>query len=537
MINIEYGVVLQGAKEAFQPHLFNFSSISNVEDLSKSGLIFKNVTNPCDKYSTLLDGSSLPIPENTADENIGAWSSVANEKGEFEGKYPIVALISDELFTCDGLRLVFDDNAYPTRLSISWYEGDTELLSKEYDSESSVFSVLEYVENFNKIVIVFLSMNTPYSRLKLRVIDYGYFLEIDEGSVQNIKIHQEIDPISTTLPVSTLDLSFINKSNANFNLSARQSLKVKNNGVVVGQYFIEDAKQVNKKQWKINAKDYIGILENNEFEGGMYFIERAGNILESIFSKANIPFTISDSLENAIVMGYIPYTTCREALQQVLFAIGGYANTAYSEGVNIAKIDEDIAEDIEFDRILQGQAITINSDVTEIELFSHAYQHSQNEVVLYKADEEQENIRIIFNEPVHALEIENGTIIESGANYATISCTAQGVLKGKKYDHIVSSKRKINTSAKNVKSANKKTIRNATLISFLNVDSILNLCFNRIIKNTSVKSKVVESENPIVVGHKYEVETELLGRFSGVLTEQNFSLFGGKKVVKEMVIK
>ena len=84
---------------------------------------------------------------------------------------------------------------------------------------------------------------------------------------------------------------------------------------------------------------------------------------------------------------------------------------------------------------------------------------------------------------------------------------------------------------------NKKTVKNATLISSANIDNILNICYNYIVRNKTVKSKIIETETPLVVGRAYEVETELLGKVSGVLTEQNFSLFGGSKVVKETVIK
>ena len=100
---------------------------------------------------------------------------------------------------------------------------------------------------------------------------------------------------------------------------------------------------------------------------------------------------------------------------------------------------------------------------------------------LYEAeeiDEAEENVKMIFNEPIHDLSIENGEIIESGTNYAIINTTATTVLKGKKYDHATYSKSKYHTAKKHNQSDNINVIQNATLISSNNIDNILDLCYN-----------------------------------------------------------
>ena len=539
MIRVEYGVITKGAKEGFVPELLNCASISNADDLSRDDLIFKNFSNPCERYSVLLDGGSLPIPENTQDENMGAWSEYASsQSGEFEEAFPTITLVSDEPFGVEGLGLEFDtnNNVYPTEFSISWYNGDNLIISKEYQSSYATFSTMQDVDDFNKIVLVFKKMNTPYSRLKLRSIQYGSILIIDEKSIQNIRIHQAVSPISTTIPASTLSLSFLNSSNANYNFTERQSLKIIDNGVLIGKYFIENSKQTNKKQWNIKAQDYINILESTEFEGGIYADELALNVLTTIFNKANVPFTITDELTIAKVTGYIPYTTCGKALQQVLFAIGGYASTAYSENVDILPNSNNIVESIGLDRIFQGQTISIDAAITEIELVAHTYNPIDTQITLHQANTVEENIKVIFREPAYDLTIENGEIIESGVNYAIINCAENGVLKGKRYEHLTFSKSRVNTMSR-MKKSNKKTIRNGTLISYDNIDNILNICYNHITRNTTVRSRIVEAETPLVVGKAYEIETELLGNVIGVLNEQTFSLFGGKKIVKETVIK
>ena len=539
MIKVEYGATILGAKEEFSPELLNCSPISKAEDLARDNLTFMNYGNPCERYSVLLDGKSYPIPENVEDENIGVWSEYASDgNGEFGDEIPTIILTSDVPFDIDGLGLTFDiaNNVYPTVIHISWYNGNDIISEKEYQSSSASFLATEDIENCDKIAIVFSQMNTPYSRLRLRGIDYGSVLSIEEKTIKNIKLHQVVSPISTTMPVSTLTLAFLNAKNANYNFTVRQSLTIYDNDVLLGKYFIESANQANKQEWNIKAQDYINILGGSEFEGGIYENEQAVNVLSDIFSKANVPFTISDNLQSENITGYIPYTTCRAALQQVLFAIGAYAKTAYSDNVDILKSDLTITESIGLDRVFAGQTISFDADITEIELVGHAYTPTTDETTLYKATEAQESLKIIFSEPIHDLAIENGEIIERGTNYAVINCEANGVLKGQKYDHSTISKSKYNAT-NNIKNMNKKSIKNATLISSANIDKILNVCYNYIIRNSTVKSKIIESGTPLVVGNAYEVETELLGKVSGVLTEQNFSLFGGSKVVKETVVK
>lgn len=540
MIRVEYGVMAKGAKEGFVPELLNCASISNADDLAKEDLVFKNYANPCEKYGALLDGGSLPIPDNTQDENMGVWSKYAsNQSGEFEEAFPTITLVSDEPFGVEGLGLEFDtnNNVYPTEFSISWYNGDNLIISKEYQSASATFSTIQDVDDFNKIVLAFKKMNTPYSRMKLHEIQYGSILIIEEKNIKNIRVHQSASTLSTTIPISSLDLVFLNSNGANYNFLARQSLKVLNNDVLIGQYFIENAKQTNKQQWTIKAQDYIATLESTEFEGGIYNDELALNVLTAIFNTSGVPFTVADGLKGKTITGYIPYTTCRKALQQVLFAIGAYANTAYSESVDVVENDLTITESIGLDRIMTGQTISVDADITEIELVGHAYTRGDAEVTLHQASEAEENLKIIFNEPVYDLTIEGGEIIKRGTNYAIITCQEGGVLRGKKYEHSTFSKTRYNTESKNKKGNNKKSIKNATLISASNIDSILSLCYNHIKRSTEVRSRVIEGSEPLIVGKAYEIETELLGKVTGVITEQSFSLYGGKKILKEAVIK
>lgn len=538
MITIEYGVIAEGVKEGLVPQASNAAPISKASDLAKNDLIFKKLGNPCEPYSVLLDGKSLPIPEDTSSENMGVWSLyTCNSSGVFESALPTLTLTSDTVFSIEGLTLTFDaqNNVYPTSFTMSWYNGDTLINSKEYQPTSAVFSISENISGFNKIVMVFHTMNTPNSRLKLQSIQYGSMLKIEEKSIKNMRVHQVVNPISTTIPISTLDLSFLNTDKKNYNFAKRESLRIFDNGVLIGKFYIDSATQINKLQWNIKAEDAISLLDGVEFEGGIYKQELAINILTAIFNKAGIPFTMNDSyLQTLNVTGYIPYTTCRKALQQVILAISSYARTAYSEGVDILEYNTEPQEEIALDRILTGQSVSVEATVTELEMYGHRYTPITDEVVLYQAEAIENARKVIFPEPAHDLSIVNGEILERGTNYAIINCQAGAVLKGQKYEHSTFSESIKGAEGNNL---NKKTVKNATLLSDGNLDRILDMCYNYITRNNTVKSRVIEGDTPLVVGNAYSVETELLGAVTGIMYEQNFGLYGGKKVVKEAIIR
>lgn len=543
MIKIKYGSVAAGAKEKFDPQLTNCSNISNADDLTENLVAFANYGNPCEAYSVLLDGNSVPIPENTKVANIGVWGgAVCDDKGDFS-EYPTVKFISTEYFDISGLTLEFDkvNNAYPTSISVSWYKGSTLKASKDFTLSSPVAVISETVSDFNIMTIVFKKMNTPKSRLKFHSIEYGATFDIFGSNIKNVQVSQEINPISTTVPISTSNAVFLSKSESGYDFEEQQTIEIWANEQIIGKFLIDEATRNTKQQWSVRMQDYIAILDTVDFEGGIYNNATVGDILNSIFNKANVPYTISDSLSSKTVSGHIPYTTCRKALQQVLFAIGAYAKTAYSQTVGIRNIDYEAepAEEIPMrGRIMIGsQSVTTEAMVSEVELTEHSYSKGAETTTLYTAQNAVEDVLITFTEPVDedTLTLSEGTISAKGVNYAIVTCGEGATLKGVPYKHTKSAKSKINPKA-HARKSNKKSITDATLISSSNIDTILDLCYTYLTRPKTLKSKIVEGTTPFDLGSVYSVETEMWGTLAGVLTQQSFSIYGSK-ISKDVVIK
>lgn len=543
MVLIKYGDIAAGAKEAFEPSLQNCATISNADNLTSAKILYQNFGNPCEDYSVLLDGNSLPIPSDTSEVNIGVWSdSVSDGMGAFENA-PSVTLISDTPFDINGFTIYFDEfnGIYPLSANISIYLGSQNIWNNTYNCTSPQLVIQSGGQECDKIVITANGVNAPYTRVKIRGIIYGVDFQIAGRDINSIQITQQINPISSTVPISTADITFLNTSGADYDFSEQQQLDIYNSDMLIGRYFIDEATRITKQQWKIKAQDYISLLDSIDFEGGIYSGETVGNIAESIFAKASVKYTIDPELGAKTVTGHIPYTTCRKALQQLMFAACGYVRTAYSETVDLLQVGTEVRESIPLSgRILQGtQSATTDPDVTEIELTAHSYKLSNDLSELYSAQSDVDNVKIIFDGPVDTETLEftegDGEIIDCGANYAIITCSAGSILSGYEYEHIKISKTLTNAKAHTRKS-NKKSITDATLISSSNIDEVLQMCYNYLIRTMTVSSKVVEGSKLLMVGERYEIDTEVWGKRTGINQEQSFALYGNK-VAKNIKIK
>ena len=572
-VAIRYGDVAPEAKENFVP-MASESEFDNLSQLQQYNLNFPNYANPCELYSVVLDGTASAFPSVPEQANLGLWSEqISNDDGTFTE--PIVLeLESVGQYSSQGLTLTFDtyNGIYATRVGIKWLritdEGITTLDEKEYNPDNAFYFCRNFVENYNKVVITFYSLNMPKNRLKLRVIDYGYGTFFYGDELREVKLIQEIDPISTQISINTADFTLDSKSDMEYSFQAKQPLSVYFNGELKATTFVKKSTRKAKRLWSIQSEDYIGLLDSIPYYGGIYAEKNAIELLTDIFTVAKVPYIIDDVFADAVVTGYIPFTTCREALMQVAFAIQAVVDTSNSEVVKVFALDEDVKQTIPLNRIMQGQNFADDETVTGVEVIVHSYNPITETINVYNSIESGmgENIFVKFREPLHDLSIKNGEIVSSGTNYAIINANSGCILKGQKYEHTTQTRRQnrkdvgANTIEKIV------AIENATLVSQYNIDNVLEKCYNWLIKTNTTNLKIVEGKHIkygdyvkygekkygtfkygkqpniitydkiVNVGENIKAETEYLGVVSGRLIKQSFNL-NGNIIVKEAVLK
>lgn len=573
-VEIRYGDVAPEAKENFVPTASE-SEFDTLAQLQQYNLGFPNYANPCELYQTVLDGTARAFPSIPEQANLGLWSEqLSNNDGTFTE--PIVLeLESVGQYSSQGLNLTFDtyNGIFATRLSIKWLritdEGVITLDEKEYTPDNASYFCRNFVKNYNKVVITFYSLNMPKNRLKLRVIDYGYGTFFYGDELRGVKLIQEIDPVSTQISINTADFTLDSKSDMEYSFQAKQPLSVYFNGELKATTFVKKSTRKSKRLWSIQSEDYIGLLDSIPYYGGIYTNKNAVELLTDIFTVAKVPYSIDDVFADATVTGYIPFTTCRDALMQVAFAIQAVVDTSDSEVVKVFTLEDDVKQTVPLNRIMQGQNFADEETVTGVEVAVHSYKPITETIDVYDASESGtgQNIFVKFSEPLHDLTITNGTIVSRGTNYAVINANANCILQGQQYEHTTQTRRKNNLVVLASDIEKIVAIDNATLVSQYNIDNVIEKCYNWLIKTNQTNLKIVEGKhvqygdyikygekkygtfkygekNPNIVtydervnvGENIKAQTEYLGVVGGRLIKQSFNL-NGNIIIKEAVLK
>ena len=573
-VSIRYGDVAPEAKENFVPSASE-SEFDTLAQMQQYNLNFLNYANPCELYSVVLDGTASAFPSVPENANLGLWSEqISNDDGTFTE--PIVLeLESVGQYSSQGLTLTFDtyNGIHPTRLSIKWLritdDGITTLDEKEFTPDNAFYFCHNFVENYNKVVITFHSLNMPKNRLKLRAIDYGYGTIFYGDELRNTKILQEINPISSEVSINTADFTLDSKTDMEYSFQQKQPLSIYFNGELKATTFVKSSKRKARFLWDIQSEDYIGLMDSIPFYGDIYTNKNALELIDEIFTQAKVPYSVEGDSEEETVTGLIPYTTCREALMQVAFALQVVVDTSGSDVVKIFKLEEDVKQTIPLNRIKQGQNFTDDETVTSVEITQHRYTESTENTYAYRHSESglTGEISVVFPEPLHDLTILQGEILYATHTFAKINAQEGCQFWGKNYEHTTSIATKKNRVVLQSEIEKVVSVDNATLVSANNIDKIVYSCYNWLTKTNTTNLKIVDGKHvqygepikwgqkkwgtfkwgqkypnivtydePVNVGENISAETEYLGNVTGRIIKQSFNL-NGNIIVKEAVLK
>ena len=543
---IYYGDIAPDAKENFVAEAQDIADFVNLSQLQVNDLRVGNYANPCEKYQTLLDGSMEVFPQQLSEAKAGFWSnSLSDERGRFEEPIEL-RLRSQGVFASSGITLTFDvdNNIYCTYLSISWHYNGEEVSFAEFNPDAPIYFCENKVDYYDELVITFYEMNMPLQRMKLRSIEYGRGITFSASELKDVKLIQQIDPISETIYINTCDFTLNANNDIEYFFQKKQPLKAYFDGNLLSTVFIESAKRQNKNTWKISAGDYFSILDNITFMGGIYDNIYVGYLLDEIFNQTNVPHHIDEEIYQETVRGYIPICSCREAIQRICFACGLSATTANIDYVNISKLPNYITEDIAASKIKQNPSYEYLDKVTEIQITQHEFVKSTEQIVLFDAsngvDPNGELVFVEFPEPIYNLIIMgSGTIESSGTNFAYITAYANTILKGYRYVDKKQVAVKQNQLVLSSDLQNIKTISDQYLVSADNIDNVLNMCYNYYTGDLKADISIFERTYDYwtTVGDVVSVSTDYLGNVTGRIISQRFNLNGGLLLKKTELVR
>lgn len=101
----------------------------------------------------------------------------------------------------------------------------------------------------------------------------------------------------------------------------------------IGRFYLEEWNSTKEGELELVCTDAVGLLENSTYLGNFYELPtRVDEILADIFRSVDLFYSVETGVAEKQLKGYIPgEITLREALQQVLFACGGFAITEKDE--------------------------------------------------------------------------------------------------------------------------------------------------------------------------------------------------------------
>ena len=278
------------------------------------------------------------------------------------------------------------------------------------------------------------------------------------------------------------------------------------NGRINGLFYCDNVERQGKNLFKINCMSAIGLMNRQRSKGGIYTGQRFDAVLAEIIGS-EYSYEIEPDVAELQVYGWLPYSTRRRNLHQLLVAYGVTITKSDTGGMLFTFLKAIDSKTIPSSRVFNGGSVAYGEPASRVEVLEHGYYYlatTEYEVLYDTQAEVVENIIVTFDKPIYApsLTVEEGgslTISSSGTNYAVVSGT--GILKGKPYVHTV--KRLV---ADNEKALTEKivTVEEATLVTAANSENVLKRLSAYYFNATTVQNSIIVDGE--MTGKRYSFE-------------------------------
>lgn len=251
-----------------------------------------------------------------------------------------------------------------------------------------------------------------------------------------------------------------------------------------GKYYLVSVERQTKYEYILNVQSSIGLLDDTMHYGGIYSGQYASDIIKDIIG-GKITYTEHTIFSKIKVYGWLPVSTRRDNLKQLLFAVGGCVKKKDGD-VYFTTLTVDTPKVIPSNKVYDTGKITYDSPASRIEVIEHQFSKvdsvSPEEVysgeiiggnfITPKGYSVNDAALITWDKPYHSLTFDGCTLLnsESGVNYAVVSSSASATIKGKPYIH---SKMIVSRDKENYKGKEKVAkVENATLVTLANSNSV-----------------------------------------------------------------
>lgn len=318
----------------------------------------------------------------------------------------------------------------------------------------------------------------------------------------------------------------------------------KHNGALVGRYYMSSIKRVGKNQYRIECVSPVGVLAKSKHYGGIYngilFPELISEIIGGV-----VPFTVSPDLADQVVYGWLPVASRRDNLHQALFAMGAAAQKDEDGNLYIGPLFDDKYTELPDGRVYTGGSLSYPDAASKVSVVEHSYAEfaSDDTVTLFEGivaaeavttpnGTATEGVIVLFDNPMHDLVIENGTILESGVNYAVLGPAGSCKLTGQQYTH--TSRETIRPeTATDGETENVISVPDATLVSVINSENVVNRLYSYYTSAKTVNLPVVVDKER--AGSTVQFNDPFGEPTKGIITSMDINMSNTLKADAEIV--
>ena len=400
----------------------------------------------------LLNGDRLAPPDELGDGNWNLLSLETAEESRSFTNVPLLKASFDEPHTSAGLTLVGDERVgtWCTHVRVTWTgEAGNILAEKDFHPDAATYYIDHLVNNYYGVELRFLETNKPHSFAALSRLDYGLQHIFDESELQRAEIVSEISPIAECLPIGELNFTAISRNEAFNVLNPHGIFASLQTGQVIiadctvegiprrlGYYYLNDWQEKDSVKIDFKCVDTIGMMEREECEGGIFAEQTLNSIIEELFGGKGYHFRIRPEVGEMILSGWIPYTTCREALQMVVFAAGATALVSREDGaIEIANQNKTVRAVIRDERRIMGQTVSKRKLVSNSEVTAFHFTLEEEVKQVWEEHREPGEYFVVLPNPTTDIEVTGAQLTASSANHAVITVTRAGevVITGREY--------------------------------------------------------------------------------------------------------
>lgn len=216
---------------------------------------------------------------------------------------------------------------------------------------------------------------------------------------------------------------------------------------LIGKFYLSDVSRTARYKCRLNCVSAVGLLDALPHYGGLYTGQSMEEVLADVIGTV-VPYTVAQAAKSIRVYGWLPVATRRDNLRQLLFAGDLALKKDMAGEINIALLSANAPTEISDDRLARDGSIEYPAAVSEVVVVEHGYITTPEDkaATLYDDAVPGQDLTtpkgahvtgalVTFDAPVYDLTATNGTILESGVNYAVLAAGGQVTLTGKKYTH------------------------------------------------------------------------------------------------------